>query len=145
MAQTPAVRPNPLVVFLLCLALPCARAAAQAAPIAVTTDSLSYCDNLARRVLPVSVSAEGARLAHEGAALCEHGHLRGGIMRLRRALVLAREDHAPAPGGGNAAASHRGDAWAPRRGDALAPRRGDALAPRRGDASAPHRGDARTP
>ena len=65
------------LVFLFCLVVPRTGASAQMAPLAVTTDSVSYCDNLARRVLPVSSSAEVARLAREGAAMCEHGHVRG--------------------------------------------------------------------
>ena len=86
-------------MLLACLAVPRAAVPApvQTAPLAVTTDSLSYCNGLARRVLPASSSAAAVRLAREGAAMCEGGHLRVGIMQLRRALLLTRGGRAPSP------------------------------------------------
>lgn len=61
-------------------------------PVEVTTDSADYCEALARRVpRPPLASPEVTRLRREGTALCDSGHLQGGIMRLRRALLLSRD------------------------------------------------------
>ncbi|WP_137125911.1 hypothetical protein [Roseomonas sp. HF4] len=58
----------------------------------VTTDSREYCAELARRfaTLP-NAEAEPARsLAAEGVRLCDAGHPRTGVAKLRRAIRAAR-------------------------------------------------------
>ena len=65
-------------------------------PPGMTTDGRDYCDHLVgefaheQRVRPVA-SSNAQMLAEEGRDMCARGHLRGGIERLRRALVLLRE------------------------------------------------------
>lgn len=81
-----------------CLVAGLRAAHAQAAPAAVTvtSDSASYCDDLARR-LPQAASVEVARLWREGKTMCDQGHVRSGIMQLRRALQLARAEKKDTP------------------------------------------------
>ena len=61
-------------------------------PLRVTTDSSAYCGELAARVS----NQPGARqevvrnLAEEGQRLCDTGHVRTGIAKLRRALRAAQ-------------------------------------------------------
>lgn len=65
--------------------------AAAPAPIAVTTDSAAYCVALEKRLPPPpDDTPEISRLRAEGRMMCARGHVRGGIIRLRRALMLAR-------------------------------------------------------
>jgi hypothetical protein len=62
----------------------------------VTSDSPEYCDVLMNRISGLSHAAamppptEAATLSEEGERMCVHGQIRGGILRLRRALVLMR-------------------------------------------------------
>ncbi len=51
--------------------------------VTVSTDTAAYCAELAGRVR-APASAEAAT----GEALCAAGHIRGGVMHLRRALLL---------------------------------------------------------
>ena len=90
-----------LVLVPLCLGAACLLVRGQAghaqsapATVTVTSDSATYCDDLARR-LPQAASSEVARLWREGKTLCDQGHVRSGIMQLRRALQLARDEKAP--------------------------------------------------
>jgi hypothetical protein len=61
-------------------------------PLRVTTDSAGYCGELAQRIsLQPGAGSEPARsLAVEGQRLCETGHVRTGIAKLRRALRAAQ-------------------------------------------------------
>jgi hypothetical protein len=61
------------------------------AGVRVTTDSAGYCASLAARLAPLPAAAqEPARsLAAEGRRLCDAGHVRTGIAKLRRALRAA--------------------------------------------------------
>ncbi|MGG5811386.1 hypothetical protein [Falsiroseomonas sp. CW058] len=61
-------------------------------PLRVTTDSSSYCDELATRLQaqPGSRQEPTRSLAEEGRRLCETGHVRTGIAKLRRALRAAQ-------------------------------------------------------
>jgi hypothetical protein len=73
------------------LAAPCAVPTAPAAelpPVRVTTDSAAYCQELAVRIAaqPGPSSAAVRTLAEEGQRLCDTGHVRTGIAKLRRAL-----------------------------------------------------------
>jgi hypothetical protein len=68
------------------------------APLEVTTDTQEYCLYLQERVqnlVRVASSPpprEATQLSTEGQRMCEHGQTRGGIMRLRRALMLISQD-----------------------------------------------------
>jgi hypothetical protein len=62
--------------------------AAELPPVRVTTDSAAYCQELAVRVATQSGPANttARMLAEEGQRLCDTGHVRTGIAKLRRAL-----------------------------------------------------------
>jgi hypothetical protein len=67
--------------------------AAGESPEQVTTDTLSYCRQLAARVDQlesggVKPPAAAVNLSLAGRQMCEHGGIRGGIMRLRSAIVM---------------------------------------------------------
>ncbi len=65
-------------------------------PMAVTSDTAAYCATLQHLANAApNPSAEVRRLIAEGQDLCDRGEVRGGIARLRRALVVERH-HAPA-------------------------------------------------
>ena len=56
---------------------------------ALTSDTPAYCAQLVRQVAERhSPSFDVQRLLAEGREMCESGQVRGGIRRLRRALVL---------------------------------------------------------
>ena len=76
-----------------CLAAPLAvavPAVAQEPPsYELTTDTPAYCTQLAHDVAARhSASPEVERLLTEGEAMCARGQIRGGILRLRRALLI---------------------------------------------------------
>ncbi len=60
-------------------------------PMTVTTDTSDYCLSLADRM-----DTEGDMPAHArvlwrtGRSMCEHGHVRSGLLRLRRAMQMQR-------------------------------------------------------
>ncbi len=64
-------------------------------PPRMTSDTHEYCGHLSNefartlRTHP-QASGESRMLADEGSRLCDRGHVRAGIMRLRKALRLAR-------------------------------------------------------
>jgi len=68
------------------------------APLEETTDTPEYCLYLQDRVqnlVRVASSPpprEATQLSTEGQRMCEHGQTRGGIMRLRRALMLISQN-----------------------------------------------------
>ena len=77
-------------------------AVSDSSPAEITTDTPAYCRQLFERVSqligtaslppPVTVSS----LSTEGHKLCDEGHTRPGILRLRRALMLLEQgDQAP--------------------------------------------------
>ena len=75
-------------------------ATGQSAPLVVTTDTPRYCMQLLDQVSDLMriVSApppEVSSLSTEGQRMCGDGQTRGGIMRLRRALVLLRAQTTP--------------------------------------------------
>ena len=68
-------------------------------PVGITTDTAEYCLYLQDRIHTLIIAAaappphEATALTQEGQRMCEHGQTRGGVMRLRRALLLIqRED-----------------------------------------------------
>ena len=66
----------------------------------ITSDSMSYCRQLQQRVddlvraAPRAAPAEALRLRAEGHRMCAQGDLRGGLICLRRAVLIL---NAPAP------------------------------------------------
>lgn len=58
----------------------------------VTTDSAEYCGSLAQRVaaLPGGTVEPARSLAADGLRLCDNGHIRTGVAKLRRALRAAQ-------------------------------------------------------
>lgn len=58
----------------------------------VTTDSREYCIELAHRLVSLPGAREEAvrRLAEDGLRLCEEGHPRTGVAKLRRAIRAAQ-------------------------------------------------------
>ncbi len=85
------------------VAIPGAAAGAGSA-IRVTSDTAEYCEQLAQLVTrnelaPQAASAKAGshraeidQLAAEGHDMCEAGKIRGGLLRLRRALLLLRAE-----------------------------------------------------
>lgn len=58
----------------------------------ITTDTMEYCSRLATEVARApDRSAQTSELLAEGRDMCQRGHVRGGIIRLRRAMIVARE------------------------------------------------------
>jgi hypothetical protein len=62
----------------------------------VTSDSPEYCGVLINRISGITrastapLPTEVAALSEEGQRMCVHGQIRGGILRLRRALEIIR-------------------------------------------------------
>jgi hypothetical protein len=84
------IRASPLAALLIATSL--ATPASTKQPVRVTTDSSAYCSELQSRLADQpGARAEPARsLAREGRKLCESGHVRTGIAKLRRALRAAQ-------------------------------------------------------
>jgi hypothetical protein len=58
-------------------------------PLTVTSDTSGYCLGLAERMEQAgSMPPQMRVLWEQGRALCERGHIRGGLMRLRRAMII---------------------------------------------------------
>ena len=79
---------------------PSASAGTDATPAVVTTDTPEYCQKLVDRIGQVIHAAavpppvEVASLSTEGNRMCHDGLTRGGILRLRRALLILEQDSA---------------------------------------------------
>ena len=60
----------------------------------ITSDTTAYCGVLRNRITGLTrggaVSNEAVILSAEGKRMCEQGQIRGGIMRLRRAIAIMR-------------------------------------------------------
>jgi len=94
-------RALPLLLCLLAAAP--ARAADDPQSFPLTTDTPQYCAQLAKQVSDRhSTLPDVQRLLAEGTDMCGRGQIRGGIRRLRRALVMLHhhrpKDLAPRPG-----------------------------------------------
>lgn len=79
------------VVMALFCAMPALAASGE--PVArVTTDSREYCSELAERLATLPGGQEDAvrSIAEEGLRLCDKGHPRAGVAKLRRAIRAAR-------------------------------------------------------
>ena len=67
------------------------------APVRVTSDTPEFCETLAERVARAEQARPNAprqveELAEEGHQMCTTGLIRGGLVRLRRALLMLRTD-----------------------------------------------------
>lgn len=93
-----------LGAWLLFLTIPIADSgeARSVSPMEVTTDTPEYCTHLFDRVselvrlATVPVPHEVNDLTGEGQRMCDHGQTRGGIMRLRSALMLMEKSNGAA-------------------------------------------------
>jgi hypothetical protein len=79
---------------------PLAWAGAQSEPVNVITNTRAYCNELSARAGELrrhidAPSEEALLIAAEGDRLCAQGQIRPGIMRLRRAIMLLREQGRP--------------------------------------------------
>lgn len=80
--------------LLLLIGVFVASAGADSTPIVVTTDTPEYCQKLLDRIAQVIKAAaappsvEISSLSTEGRRMCNNGLTRGGVLRLRRALLL---------------------------------------------------------
>jgi hypothetical protein len=69
----------------------------QSDPMEITTDTPEYCQKLLTRIgdlvrlATAPVPREANDLTVEGQRMCNHGQTRGGIMRLRTALMLMKK------------------------------------------------------
>lgn len=72
------------------------------APMVITTDTPEYCQKLLGRISELirlataPVPREATDLTSEGQRMCDNGQTRGGIMRLRSALMIMEKDDGPA-------------------------------------------------
>ena len=86
--------PRLLPVFACLLAIATVQASAEDAPPEITSDSPAYCLQLHQRVETLRLNAGGvpplevSQLAAEGLSMCDNGHAKGGVMRLRRAMTI---------------------------------------------------------
>jgi hypothetical protein len=92
------------MLTLVGLARPATQALAQTdsqqTPMEVTTDTPEYCHQLADRVHTLEGTAgkpprEVAVLSVEGQKMCDQGQTRGGIMRLRKAILIMTHNDPP--------------------------------------------------
>jgi hypothetical protein len=66
----------------------------QTTPMEITTDTPEYCHKLLNRIgemvrlATAPIPREASDLTSEGQRMCDHGQTRGGIMRLRSALMV---------------------------------------------------------
>ena len=78
-----------LAVLLALMLMPVAAGAD--GPMPITTDTPDYCLSLARRVESAPDMPQQARMLwQEGRDMCQRGHIRGGLARLRRAMLISR-------------------------------------------------------
>jgi len=66
-------------------------------PVRVTTDTPEFCETLAERIARAEQGRPNAphqveELAEEGHQMCASGLIRGGLVRLRRALLMLRSE-----------------------------------------------------
>ena len=74
----------------------------QSTPMEVTTDTPEYCQKLLGRINELiqvatrPIPREASDLTAAGRDMCEHGQTRGGIMRLRSAIMIIEKNNGPA-------------------------------------------------
>ncbi len=95
----PAMRIRLQIAVWVSLFVLATAARAQTPPPRITSDTAEYCaalkqrfDGIARRA-QTPVTAEVSELYIAGGRMCEHGQIRGGLLRLRRAIVIL--SHSP--------------------------------------------------
>ncbi len=67
------------------------RPAGSQEPMMITTDTMEYCISLADRMASEGEMPPHARvLWRNGRAMCEHGRVRDGLARLRRAMLMIK-------------------------------------------------------
>ncbi len=60
-------------------------------PECITSDTPAYCEQLALKMNALGTMPPHAHaLWLQGQALCAHGHIRAGLARLRRAMIIVR-------------------------------------------------------
>ena len=61
-------------------------------PMPITSDTPGYCLGLAQRMAEdaVTMPPQVRVLWEQGRDLCQRGHIRGGLIRLRRAMMISR-------------------------------------------------------
>ena len=87
------IRPKHALLTMAALVLLVGPALGQDHPARVTSDTPEYCAELQTMVRALltrapAPSQEASTLSVEGRRMCDQGHTRGGIMRLRRAIAL---------------------------------------------------------
>lgn len=103
--MTPIVRTTGIAGMATCLGLAATVIVAmpvvgQSPPQQVTSDTPEYCLQLLDRVsemvrgAPAPPPQEVSSLSNEGQRMCDQGQTRGGILRLRRALMLMLHSNA---------------------------------------------------
>lgn len=93
LTRVPALLALPFAIVLAHALLPVSPASGQSTPAQITTDTPQYCLQLLDRVSEMVRTRthppqEVTELSSEGERMCNQGKTLGGIMRLRRALVL---------------------------------------------------------
>jgi hypothetical protein len=74
----------------------------QTTPMEITTDTPEYCHKLLNRISDLvrlattPIPRDASDLTAEGQRMCDHGQTRGGIMRLRSALMIMEKGDGPA-------------------------------------------------
>ena len=94
---------SPLGAWLLISGAPVAAQVqlVQSSPMEITTDTPEYCQKLLSRIgelvrlATAPVPHEASDLTAEGQRMCNHGQTRGGIMRLRQAILLMKHEDPP--------------------------------------------------
>ncbi len=59
-------------------------------PMPITTDTMEYCITLAERMADAEMPPHARLLWRNGRAMCEHGQVRDGLARLRRAMLMIK-------------------------------------------------------
>ena len=59
-------------------------------PMTITTDTMEYCITLADRMAETDMPPHARLLWRNGRAMCEHGQVRDGLARLRRAMLMIK-------------------------------------------------------
>lgn len=86
--------PLPLLPVMSAPAIPALAANTPSGYVRTTTDTPEYCKELLGRIDKLmrdsrnTAATEARTLSQEGERLCQHGHTKGGILRLRQAYVL---------------------------------------------------------
>jgi hypothetical protein len=61
----------------------------------ITSDTVDYCNALAARMAQEDLPPNARQLLLEGQAMCDRGHVMGGLRRIRLAMVIVRGRNLP--------------------------------------------------